>query len=135
MAVCLRSFVLPYEDVKHNDPTIVADAKIGIELGVMSVDELWTLREKVGEILSRRIAVELTDLKKRLALLIQGLPPDIERKGSKEARSRRRPYPTVLPKYQNPELPSETWAGRGRRPHWFKTQLSLGTRLEDLVIR
>lgn len=125
---------MPYEDVKHNDPTIVEDTKIEIELGVMSVDELWTLREKVGEVLSQKIAVELGDLKKRLALLMPELEPDVDRKVSKKVGSRRS-YRTVLPKYQNPELPSETWAGRGRQPRWFKTQLSLGTRLEDLVIR
>lgn len=120
--------------MKHNDPTIVEDTKIEIELGVMSVDELWTLREKVGEVLSQKIAVELGDLKKRLALLMPELEPDVDRKVSKKVGSRRS-YRTVLPKYQNPELPSETWAGRGRQPRWFKTQLSLGTRLEDLVIR
>ena len=126
---------MPYKDVKHNDPTIVEDTKIEIQLGVMSVDELWTLREKVGEVLSKKIAVELDDLKKRLALLVPELEPDVEHEGSKKVGSRRRSYRTVLPKYQNPELPSETWAGRGRQPHWFKTQLSLGTRLEDLAIR
>jgi DNA-binding protein H-NS len=120
---------LPYQDVKH------AEAELEIELAAMSVDELWTLREKVGEVLSKKIAVELGELKKRLAMLKPELEPGAERKGSKEAGSRRRAYPTVLPKYQNPELPSETWAGRGRQPYWIKAQLSLGTRLEDLAIR
>jgi DNA-binding protein H-NS len=120
---------LPYEHAKH------ADTKVEIELGVMSVDQLWTLREEVGKILTKKIAIELRELTKRLALLKPELEPDIEHKASKELGPRRRPYPTVLPKYQNPEFPSETWAGRGRQPYWIKTQLSLGTRLEDLVIR
>lgn len=124
------------EDVEHSNASIVADtSKIGFELAVLSVDALWILHEQVGEMLCKKIAAELSELKKRLALLNPEVLPQVERNVSKKAGSRRRPYPAVLPKYQNPELPSETWAGRGRQPRWFKTQLSLGTRVEDLVIR
>jgi DNA-binding protein H-NS len=128
-------FVLPYEDVKHIDSTIGADTKIRSELGAMSVDELWMLREKVGELLGTKITVELRELKKRLALLAPKLQLDSQRKSLKAAPMRRRRLAKNVPKYQNPELPSETWGGRGRQPHWFKVQLSLGTPLEDLVIR
>jgi DNA-binding protein H-NS len=126
---------LAYEDLKQRDPPIVPEHKIGFELGAMSVDELWTLREKVGDVLSKKIAIELNELKKRLALLNPEPELRSQHKTQKDAGSGRRRYPIVLPKYQNPELPSETWAGRGRQPRWFKTQLSLGARLEDLVIR
>ena len=126
---------MPHEDLKNRDPAIVPEPKIEMEFGAMSVDELWALREKVGDVLSEKIAIELNELKKRLALLNPEMESRTQPKAPKEAGSRRRHYPLVLPKYQNPELPSETWAGRGRQPRWFKTQLSLGTRLEDLVIR
>ena len=122
--------------MEHSNASIVAEtAKIGFELAVLSVDELWTLHEQVGEMLGKKIAAELSELKKRLALLNPEVLPQIERNVKMKAGSHRRPYPAVLPKYQNPEFPSETWAGRGRQPRWFKTQLSLGTRVEDLVIR
>jgi DNA-binding protein H-NS len=29
----------------------------------------------------------------------------------------KRPYPKVTPKFQNPEVPNQTWAGRGQQPH------------------
>ena len=130
-----ENYLLSQEDLKNCDAAIVPKPNNEIELGAMSVDELWTLREKVGDALSKKIAIELKELKKRLALLHPELEPRTQRKAAKDAGSRRRRYPSVLPKYQNPELPSETWAGRGRQPRWFKTQLSLGVRLEDLVIR
>ena len=45
--------------------------------------------------------------------------------------SGRRPYPPVSPKYRNPDQPSETWAGRGKRPRWLVKQLKSGRRVED----
>jgi DNA-binding protein H-NS len=47
----------------------------------------------------------------------------------------RRPYPVVVPKYRNPEQPSETWAGRGKTPRWLAAQLKSGRRIDDFRIR
>jgi DNA-binding protein H-NS len=47
----------------------------------------------------------------------------------------RRPYPTVVPKYRNPDRPSETWAGRGKKPRWLAAQLKSGKRIDDFRIR
>jgi len=47
----------------------------------------------------------------------------------------RRPYPAVVPKYRNPERPSETWAGRGKTPRWLTAQLKSGRRIDDFRIR
>ena len=46
--------------------------------------------------------------------------------------NRRRP---VLPKYRNPENPSETWSGRGHRPRWLEAQLATGKTMQDLEIK
>ncbi|MBK5924289.1 transcriptional regulator [Rhodovulum sulfidophilum] len=37
-------------------------------------------------------------------------------------------------KYRNPENPTETWSGRGRRPRWLEEALSKGATLEDFAI-
>ncbi len=64
--------------------------------------------------------------------------------GGKSSRSKasrakasnvRRPYPVVVPKYRNPEQPSETWAGRGKTPRWLTAQLNSGRRIDDFRIR
>ena len=47
----------------------------------------------------------------------------------------RRPYPVVVPKYRNPDRPSETWAGRGKTPRWLTAQLKSGRRIDDFRIR
>jgi DNA-binding protein H-NS len=95
----------------------------------MSIDELWTLRDKVAETLLARIADEKNILENRLRQLTQ-------RFQAKRLRGRhgRRPYPRVLPKYRNPDRPSQTWAGRGKQPRWLTTQLRSGKRIEDFLI-
>ena len=41
---------------------------------------------------------------------------------------------TVAPKYANPDDPTVTWTGRGRKPRWITEYLAKGKSLEDLVI-
>ena len=38
------------------------------------------------------------------------------------------------PKYRNPDLPSQTWAGRGKRPKWLERKLAGGAQLKDFEI-
>ena len=92
------------------------------ELERMSADDLWSLHVEVTEFLQARIQAEKAELEKRLKLL-QGPP------------SSRRQYPTVHPKYRNPENPSETWAGRGKQPRWLTAQLRSGRRIDDFRIQ
>ena len=131
------------EALDHHSPPIVTqppDNKASLldasDLASMSVDELWKYRESIDAILAAKIASELADLRKRLELL--NPEPAVgraSRKMSKVVAGKRRPYPSVLPKYRNPKAPSETWSGRGRQPRWVQMQLSSGKQLEDLLIR
>jgi len=41
---------------------------------------------------------------------------------------------TVAPKYRNPANPTQTWSGRGKRPHWFNDALKAGKKEKDLAI-
>jgi DNA-binding protein H-NS len=91
-------------------------------LAMMSAEELWALHEKIRTILSMKLDAEKHQLERRLAQL------------NGHSDKQRRPYPKVLPKYQNPERPSETWSGRGRQPHWVGTQLSRGKKVDDLLM-
>ena len=92
----------------------------------MSSDELWSLYEQLSSTLADRIAVEKAKLEERLH--------KIQTTCSAIHLDRvRRPYPKVLPKYQNPKNPAETWSGRGKQPHWVQAQLEAGERLEYLL--
>lgn len=45
-----------------------------------------------------------------------------------------KPRAKVAPKYANPEDPTQTWTGRGRKPHWVINALDAGKTLDDLAI-
>jgi len=92
------------------------------ELDGLSTDDLWSLHLEVSQVLQQRIQQEKLRLEERLKLL--QIPV-----------SGRRPYPPVLPQYSNPDQPSETWAGRGKRPRWLVAQLKSGRRIEDFRIQ
>src|SRR5262245_25303636 len=87
----------------------------------MSTDDLWSIHVEVTQLLQARIQAEKAELENRLNAL-QGPP------------SGRRHYPTVHPKYRNPDNPSETWAGRGKQPRWLAAQLRSGRRIDDFRI-
>jgi DNA-binding protein H-NS len=99
------------------------------DLKLMSVDELWALREEIAAALTRRIFTEKRQLEQRLQKL---LPSDLPNKNRLHVR---RPYPQVLPKYRNPAKPAETWAGRGKQPRWLTAQLKSGKKLDDFRIQ
>ena len=41
----------------------------------------------------------------------------------------------VAAKYANPDNPSETWSGRGRKPRWLAARLKAGDRMEKFLIK
>ena len=96
----------------------------------MSVDALWALYGQVSSMLEERMIAEQEMLEGRLAALKISAAT-----GHREAGPERRLYPIVMPKYRNPDDPSQTWAGRGKQPHWFLSQLRSGRRIDDLRIQ
>jgi DNA-binding protein H-NS len=110
-----------------------------LDLEAMPLDDLWALHEQISSILSKRIIAEKRQLENRLLQLNRGkdalgsvklkLEPD---KANREPP--RRKYPRVFPKYQNPDVPTETWSGRGKRPRWLVSALKAGGTVEDFKI-
>lgn len=98
------------------------------DLELMSIDELWALHMEIDTALTRKISAEKSRLDQRLRQLGAAA---IEF----NVRRERRPYPRVLPKYQNPDEPSETWAGRGKQPRWLSAKLLSGKQLDDFRIQ
>ena len=107
-----------------------------IDLGAMSTDEMWQLHTEIGQLLSVRLISEKRELEKRLARLRRDNEmPHAEAAPAEPSPSReRRRYPRVLPKYQNPDEPSETWSGRGKQPRWLTQALKTGHTIEEFVI-
>lgn len=100
------------------------------EIKSLSIDELWVLHEAVGAVLAEKMAAEKKLLEERLRLLTKS---NVQQTG--KASKLRRPYPPVVPKFRNSDKPSETWAGRGKRPRWLTAQLRAGKRMDDFRIK
>jgi DNA-binding protein H-NS len=81
------------------------------DLELMSVDELWALHMEIDAVLTRRISAEKRQLDQRLRQLGSGAF------------------------YRNPDKPSETWAGRGKRPRWLTAKLRSGKKIDDFQIQ
>ena len=112
--------------------------KNGKKLGIdaMSTDDMWQLHMEIGQLLSVRLTSEKRELEKRLAKLRREseMPGTEPAAAGHNARRERRKYPRVLPKYQNPKEPFETWSGRGKQPRWLTAALKTGHAIEDFVI-
>jgi DNA-binding protein H-NS len=108
-----------------------------VNLDAMSVDEMWQLHEEISRVLSVRLTSEKRELEKRLEQLRRDKQAHSLKSSSgiKDlARAPRRKYPRVYPKYQNPQVPSETWSGRGKTPRWLVAALKTGQKLEHFAI-
>ena len=104
----------------------------------MPLNDLWALHESICRLLSTRIIAERGELERRLAQLHGG---KVDRDDSAKLASsignqvrKRKEYPRVHPKYQNPSAPEETWSGRGKKPLWLVSALKTGKRIEDFRI-
>jgi DNA-binding protein H-NS len=108
--------------------------RIGLES--ISLDDLWSLHEEISSVLSARIEAEKLELEKRLAAIHRSMASPEEQTGaaSMPVAKRRRKYRRVLPKYRNPQSPSETWAGRGKLPRWLVAAIKSGRGLEEFRI-
>ena len=101
------------------------------EFDLMSIDELWSLHEKLATTLAARLTSERALLEARLRQL---KPQPSDEPQAKSGVLERRPYPPVAPKYRNPNDASETWSGRGKRPRWLVALLETGKHIEDFRI-
>ena len=98
--------------------------KLPANFASMSVDELWEIHEEISKLLEAKMLAEKKMLERRLINLH---PAKIDLKA-------RCPYPPVVPKFANPDDPSQVWSGRGKRPQWVTEKLASGLTLEDLSI-
>ena len=106
------------------------------DLKVMRFEELWELHERIARLLADRISAEKRQLESRLRQLNRGdlIGDEKLAESAVAGRAPRRKYPRVLPKYFNPQSPSETWSGRGKTPRWMAVALRSGHKMEDFRI-
>ncbi|WP_407672187.1 H-NS histone family protein [Paracoccus sediminilitoris] len=96
----------------------------------MSLKEMRELRTRLDRAIN-----SYEDRKRREAL--QAIEEAAKEHGFNLAEltgSKPRRAGTVAPKYANPQDPTMTWTGRGRKPRWVQENLAEGKELDDLLI-
>jgi DNA-binding protein H-NS len=128
------SWLAQYDGALPRNGTIGGFVQKKFELDSMSLNDLWSLQERISTILSARIRAEKSELEKRLAVLNRGRAvfDQSSEPGSINGKPRRK-YPRVLPKYRDPQT-SETWSGRGKRPRWLVAAMKSGRKIEEFRI-
>ncbi|WP_028031586.1 H-NS family nucleoid-associated regulatory protein [Gemmobacter nectariphilus] len=105
-----------------------------LDLNAMSLRELKELQVRVDKAVAtyedRRKKEALAELEEKARDMGFSLAELMSLQSSKSSR----PRGNSVPKYANPENPSDTWSGRGRKPRWFIDGLASGKSPEDMAI-
>ena len=92
------------------------------ELEGMTIKDLRAMKEKIDIAIVERQKAERAELLAKMVALAEESGLTIEdvlgKRRGKGSRGQ------VAVKYRNPDEPSETWTGRGRRPGWLTEKLS-----------
>lgn len=101
-----------------------------IDLEKLSKDELLALQKDVAKALKTLDARRKAEAKKAAEAAVReygfSLDDLLDGKGPKGSKG--------IAKYRNPDDPSQTWTGRGRKPNWINAALKKGKSLDDLKI-
>lgn len=101
------------------------------DFGSMSLAELRKLRKDVDKAIDTFQDRKKAEARERVQEIARefgfSLPELLEQSAVKTRKS-------AAPKYANPADSSQTWSGRGRKPHWAVAALAAGKKLDDLKI-
>jgi DNA-binding protein H-NS len=103
-----------------------------VKLEEFSIPEL----EELGERVAKQIEVKREKLKQLAFEEIEQLAEKhgLTLKEVLQAGHKPRKRQPPKQKYRNPDKPSQTWSGRGKKPGWVEKALEQGKSLKDLQI-
>lgn len=101
-----------------------------VNFNKMSIPELEALQVEIEQTIKQRREQDRTSLKQQMAEMATDAGFSLDELFGKANGKK----PAAAPKYRNPENPSQTYSGRGRRPHWLEQQLKSGASIDDFLI-
>jgi DNA-binding protein H-NS len=97
----------------------------------MTFKELQDLELKIKRAKSTAQEKTRTDLKDKVEAMVAAAGFKMsDLFGGRGGKGRK-----VAAKYVNPDDPTETWTGRGRKPRWLAAKLKGGDRIEKFLIK
>jgi DNA-binding protein H-NS len=94
--------------------------------------ELEAERKKRDEEKRRALRQQIENMVKEHGISLAELFPQAGKNRSPRKEARKRGEQTM--KYRNPDQPSQTWTGSGRKPSWLVEALASGRSLEDFEV-
>lgn len=98
-----------------------------IDYASLSFDELRTLHREVGALIAQRRHEALEKVREQVAVL--GF--SIEDLGLKKPKEKS----AASTRYRDPEMPENTWSGRGKHPAWLREKLEQGRTLDEFQVQ
>lgn len=111
---------------------------MAIDLKALSPKELQSLIANAEAHMQEAKSNQVQEIRKKIDTLLNNAGLSLDdvyptRGGGRGGKAGKRGV--VAPKYRNPEDPSQTWTGRGKRPLWFVAALKKrGVTEESLLI-
>jgi DNA-binding protein H-NS len=100
-----------------------------LDLDRMSLQELLHLEAKIHNARERARERERAKVKREIVALIEKRGFTVQEiLGPMSARK------LSAPMYANPDDPSQTWIGRGRRPRWLVAKMKKGAKLRQFAL-
>lgn len=103
-----------------------------INVDKLSLKELVDLESKVTKAISVARERERSEIKQKIETMARTSGFSVAELFGGRGGARGK---SSAAKYANPDNPSETWTGRGRKPNWLVSKLGKGAKLEDFQIR
>ena len=88
----------------------------------LALDDLRSLHREIGALIAQRRHEALEQVKQQIAVLGFNIDDLVPRKAPGSV------------KYHDPDVPENTWSGRGKRPNWLQEKLAEGRSLEEFAI-
>ncbi|MBF7688352.1 H-NS histone family protein [Acinetobacter rathckeae] len=105
------------------------------DINDMNVEQLESLKKKADLLIESKKEQSIADAYEEVLAIAASVGLTIEQLLDYGLQKRkigvRKP---VAPRYRNPENPTETWTGRGKKPRWLVAQLAQGAVLTDFLI-
>ncbi len=107
----------------------------GLDLDEMTLNELTALLTDIEAAIPERKTADINALRQQLASIASDAGYTLDEVIGKGRMGKSLSRPAVPVKYRNPDNPSETWTGRGRKAGWLTERLKKrGAKLEDFAV-
>ncbi len=105
-----------------------------INLEAYSVEELQLLMEKAQKEIDQKEKFRIQEVRSEMQRMASALGMTPEAILEFDSRKKKPAKTASKVKFQNPNDPSQTWSGRGKRPRWLQGAIEQGAELSQFAV-